>query len=75
MCAGWYLIWLACAARRFCVATYPGVQERLSAELAAAGLLASAKQPQPRELEFSDIFALPILEAVCTPLLWLPTPA
>ncbi len=61
--------------RRFCVATYPGVQERLAGELAAAGLLLRPGAPALRDMDFGDIFNLPILDAVrgrcCCCLIWL----
>ena len=50
--------------RRFCISTYPGVQERVAQELGATGLLSSPSRPTPRPVEFSDIFDLPILDAV-----------
>ena len=49
---------------RFCVATYPGVQDRLAAELDAAGLLASPSDPEPKELDFNIMNELPVMDAV-----------
>ena len=49
---------------RFCVATYPGVQDRLAAELDAAGLLATPSNPEPRELDFNNLNELPVMDAV-----------
>ena len=66
-CDGWCLSmpW-GLRARRFCISTYPGVQERVAEELGAAGLLSTPSRPAPRPVEFSDIFDLPILDAVQT---------
>jgi hypothetical protein len=50
--------------RRFCIATYPGVQERVIAELDEAGLLVTASRPEPRELKQDDLKDLVVLEAV-----------
>ena len=49
---------------RFCVATYPGVQDRLAAELDAAGLLATPSNPEPKELDFNIMNELPVMDAV-----------
>lgn len=49
---------------RFCVATYPGVQDRLAAELAGAGLLATPARPEPKDVDFNILHELPILDAV-----------
>ena len=54
---------------RFCVATYPGVQDRLAAELDAAGLLAKPSNPDPKELDFNVLNELPVMDAVSLSLL------
>eukprot|EP00877_Chromochloris_zofingiensis_P000654 jgi/Chrzof1/1058/Cz01g38230.t1 len=43
------------------IATVPGVQERLAAELDSVGLLAKPGCPAPRELEWEDLKQLPYL--------------
>ncbi|CAL8466632.1 g6168 [Coccomyxa elongata] len=48
----------------FCIATYPGVQQRVAAELDEAGLLLTASRPMPRELKQDDLKDLVVLEAV-----------
>ncbi len=50
--------------RRYCVATYPGVQDRLAAELEGAGLLATPTCPEPKDVNFSVLHELPVLDAV-----------
>ncbi len=52
------------SARGALLATHPGAQEKLAAELAAAGLLASPAQPAPRLLTYADLGRLPYLDAV-----------
>lgn len=49
---------------RFCIATYPGVQQRVAAELDKAGLLLTASRPVPCELKQDDLRDLVVLEAV-----------
>ncbi|GBF93726.1 cytochrome P450 [Raphidocelis subcapitata] len=45
-------------------ATAPGVQDRVAAELDAAGLLHKPGCPPPREMEYEDLKRLPYLTAV-----------
>jgi hypothetical protein len=45
-------------------ATRPDVQERVAAELGAAGLLSAPGGPPPREMEYEDLRKLPYLTAV-----------
>ncbi|GBG00430.1 cytochrome P450 [Raphidocelis subcapitata] len=45
-------------------ATSPGVQDKVAAELDAAGLLHKPGCPPPREMEFEDLKRLPYLTAV-----------
>jgi cytochrome P450 len=47
----------------FNIATAPGVQEQVAAELERAGLLVTPDTPAPRELEWDDLKALPYLTA------------
>jgi cytochrome P450 len=47
----------------FNIATVPGVQDRIAAELDAAGLLVKPNCPTPRELEWEDVKHLPFLTA------------
>ena len=54
---------------RFCISAYPGVQERVIAELDEAGLLLTAARPEPRELKQDDLKDLVVLEAVRLPVL------
>ena len=46
------------------MATYPGVQDKLAAELEGAGLLATPSMPEPRDVDFNVIHELPVLDAV-----------
>ena len=46
------------------MATYPGVQDKLAAELEGAGLLATRSMPEPRDVDFNVIHELPVLDAV-----------
>ena len=52
---------------RYCVATYPGVQEKLAAELDSAGLLATPSRPEPKDVDFNVLHELPVLDAVSPP--------
>lgn len=63
MCAATRCVALLC---RFCIATYPGVQDALAAELDRKGLLASVSRPEPRNVELSDLPELHYLDAVRT---------
>lgn len=63
MCAATRCVALLC---RFCIATYPGVQEALAAELDRKGLLASVSRPEPRNVELNDLPELHYLDAVRT---------
>ena len=49
------------------MATYPGVQERLAAELDNAGLLATPGCPEPKDVDFNVLHELPVLDAVSLP--------
>lgn len=46
------------------MATYPGVQEKLVAELEGAGLLATPSMPEPRDVDLNVLHELPVLDAV-----------
>ena len=46
------------------MATYPGVQDRLAAELDGAGLLATPGNPEPKDVDFNVLHELPVLDAV-----------
>ena len=46
------------------MAGHPEVQARVAAELGAAGLLATARNPNPRRPTYGDLAALPYLDAV-----------
>ena len=46
------------------MATYPGVQDKLAAELDGAGLLATPTDPQPKDVDFNVLHELPVLDAV-----------
>ena len=46
------------------MAGHPEVQARVAAELDAAGLLATARNPNPRRPTYGDLAALPYLDAV-----------
>eukprot|EP00884_Botryococcus_braunii_P021103 jgi/Botrbrau1/7677/Bobra.0159s0119.1 len=48
----------------FLVSSHPEVEEKVTAELREAGLLASPSCPSPRPLELSDLSQLPYLAAV-----------
>ncbi|CAL5227143.1 g10055 [Coccomyxa viridis] len=48
----------------YCVATYPGVQEKLVAELEGAGLLATPSMPEPRDVDLNVLHELPVLDAI-----------
>lgn len=52
------------AACRSLLATHPQVQEKLAAELKAAGLLATKGQPEGRRMTYADLWRLPYLDAV-----------
>ena len=49
---------------RLSIALHPEVQQKVAAELQAAGLLASPEQPEPRDFTWADISSLPYLNAV-----------
>ena len=51
------------------MATYPGVQDRLAAELDGAGLLAKPGNPEPKDVDFNVLHELPVLDAVSPGLL------
>lgn len=46
------------------MATYPGVQDRLAAELDGAGLLATPSLLEPRDVDLNVLHELPVLDAV-----------
>lgn len=46
------------------LASHKAVQERVRQELSAAGLVPTAQQPQPRDLQFADLSKLPVLETM-----------
>eukprot|EP00884_Botryococcus_braunii_P021100 jgi/Botrbrau1/7674/Bobra.0159s0116.1 len=48
----------------FLVSSHPDVEEKVTAELREAGLLASPSCPSPRPLELSDLSRLPYMAAV-----------
>ena len=52
------------AACRALLAAHPQVQESLTAELKAAGVLATKAQPEGRRLTHPDLGRLPYLDAV-----------
>lgn len=54
------------------MATYPGVQDRLAAELDGAGLLATPTNPEPKDVDFNVLHELPVLDAVSPRLLGKP---
>eukprot|EP00884_Botryococcus_braunii_P023099 jgi/Botrbrau1/9473/Bobra.0252s0092.2 len=48
----------------FAISRYPEIEARITAELDAAGLLASPIEPKPREPQVEDLYKLPFLDAV-----------
>jgi hypothetical protein len=54
---------IGCSWTLYNVARHPDVQTRLRNELRAAGLLHVQGNPDPRQLEWSDLTALPYLNA------------
>eukprot|EP00884_Botryococcus_braunii_P023100 jgi/Botrbrau1/9474/Bobra.0252s0093.1 len=48
----------------FAISRNPEIEARITAELDAAGLLASPIEPDPRELQLEDLYKLPYLDAV-----------
>ena len=54
------------------MATYPGVQDRLAAELASARLLATAGVPEPKDVDLNVLHELPVLDAVSASRMQLP---
>lgn len=48
----------------FFIASYPEAEEKIMSELRELGLLACRSNPNPRQMEFSDIAQLPFLKAV-----------
>lgn len=49
---------------RFLLSQHPEVQAKVLQELQSLGLAASPKQPQPRQLSYSDLGELAYLQAV-----------
>lgn len=49
----------------FLISQRPDVEAKITAELAAAGLLASPENPNPRKMELADLNRLPYFVNVC----------
>ena len=49
---------------RALLGAHPEVQQKVAAELEAAGLLATTVKPEPRRLSYADLGRLPYLDAV-----------
>jgi hypothetical protein len=60
-------IWLSrcMGLHRYILSQHPEVEQRLVAELDAAGLLVTPHRPHPRPLQMSDLAALTYLSWVC----------
>ena len=49
---------------RYTVSQHPKVEAKIVAELQRLGLMPTAEQPQPRDLEYADMSELTYLQAV-----------